>query len=670
MKESKEFFKILDNLFGQGHFNEVLEKISRSELITPSFFQTHLVRILVYKCKILLKRGQYKETEKNLQKAYKKDPRNKFILTLFVTLYLEQTNENKCFYYLQQLINTSPNSIKVLSTAKSIYKKFNNKNKLIETCLQIKKFDPQNIENLNELALYYLSQRKLSKAKECFKQSLALNTDQSLIKEKFSLTKRLLEPKKAPNILFLHLLSGDPQREEGAYDIPVLPIGLNILMSKLTAKKISFDLRVLKKVNQNIVSKLLTFQKPNIIALSVSEGTVEKVLQLLAILEKKDVFVLLGGPFITLAPKISQEIFKHKNIIFLRGEVEETFPKLIQELSASKTQVLNSLPGLSFAAFQNKYLDNVFLSNEDMEKQNINYHLLLQYSGMPNVLTISSSRGCPYACNFCAQPEGKRYRFASSKKIVSDIEKYYQLVKNTAFPSFFVSFVDNDFLVNKNRVIEFIELLSKKDFSSRLKIIFQTSINSLLKNREIIPNLKKINVHYIDIGSDSFVDTDLKRLGKAGSLKDIETVTALLEKHQIPNEQNTILSNIETTTADFQAHLENILKLHEKYKYFRIGSINKYLIPNINTRTYQNIIQNNLLKHTRFDKISENYIKIHEEYPKDKLLRKFLESVEIDLNYNNSKEENYALIKKLYQDFKKVSVETRSSDKKPISVHL
>ena len=76
------------------------------------------------------------------------------------------------------------------------------------------------------------------------------------------------------------------------------------------------------------------------------------------------------------------------------------------------------------------------------------------------VYTFNTSRGCPFGCSFCSVKSiwGQTYRYMSAERVVDDVEfmiKYYGM--RVAY------FREDHFTLNKNRVVNFCELLLKKN---------------------------------------------------------------------------------------------------------------------------------------------------------------------------------------------------------------
>lgn len=88
--------------------------------------------------------------------------------------------------------------------------------------------------------------------------------------------------------------------------------------------------------------------------------------------------------------------------------------------------------------------------------------------------TFNTSRGCPFDCNFCSVQSiwGQTYRYMSAGRIVSDIVymmKYYGL-KGAYFR-------EDHFTLKKSRIVEFCELLLKKNI--RIDWLCETRVDNL-----------------------------------------------------------------------------------------------------------------------------------------------------------------------------------------------
>lgn len=115
------------------------------------------------------------------------------------------------------------------------------------------------------------------------------------------------------------------------------------------------------------------------------------------------------------------------------------------------------------------------------------------------VYTFNTSRGCPFDCNFCSVKSiwGKTYRYMSAERMLSDVEymmDYYGM--KVAY------FREDHFTLNKKRVVDFCELLLKKNI--KLDWMCETRVDSLTD-----PEYQKLlaragcKVYYIGVESGS-----------------------------------------------------------------------------------------------------------------------------------------------------------------------
>ena len=90
------------------------------------------------------------------------------------------------------------------------------------------------------------------------------------------------------------------------------------------------------------------------------------------------------------------------------------------------------------------------------------------------VYTFNTSRGCPFNCTFCSVKAvwGKTYRCMSAEKVVSDVEF---MIKRYGLRAAY--FREDHFTLKKSRVIDFCELLLKKNI--KIDWICETRVDSL-----------------------------------------------------------------------------------------------------------------------------------------------------------------------------------------------
>lgn len=86
-------------------------------------------------------------------------------------------------------------------------------------------------------------------------------------------------------------------------------------------------------------------------------------------------------------------------------------------------------------------------------------------------VTLFSSRGCPYKCNYCHDVFGKRFRQHSAERVVDEVE-FFQ--KQYGVDDF--EFVDDIFNLNPKRMFDFCDLVHKRNL--KIKLAFPNGVRT------------------------------------------------------------------------------------------------------------------------------------------------------------------------------------------------
>ena len=134
-----------------------------------------------------------------------------------------------------------------------------------------------------------------------------------------------------------------------------------------------------------------------------------------------------------------------------------------------------------------------------------------KYSPTEPATTITSTRGCPFNCAFCASPaiHNRKIRFRSAENFVEEIKQVI-----TEYDCRTFRFIDDNFPLRKTRTFKIAELLEP------LKIKFRCHTRTSLVDEEILVALRKAGCHEIAYGLEVADDYVLEKMQKHETVED------------------------------------------------------------------------------------------------------------------------------------------------------
>lgn len=165
-----------------------------------------------------------------------------------------------------------------------------------------------------------------------------------------------------------------------------------------------------------------------------------------------------------------------------------------------------------------------------------------RYLDLNPVALVKSSFSCPYNCNFCYCR-----KLNAGKYVVRDIELVVKEIENIKCENIYI--VDDSFLIYKERVLKFIELIKKKKIKKNFLIYSRADFIS--ENEEIIQELGKIGVIYIMVGLEAVDNKNLDKFNKQLSNDHNIRCIEILNKYKIKLVALMII-NIDATKEDFK----------------------------------------------------------------------------------------------------------------------
>lgn len=304
--------------------------------------------------------------------------------------------------------------------------------------------------------------------------------------------------------------------------IAVEPLGLEIVGASLKDHTVF----LLDMVSGSSITTTVQEFRPEAAGISCSFTT--GVYRTLEIAEEikaanKDVFVFVGGHHASLSP----EDFHHPSVdAVVVGEGEATVPELIAaveggcDLKQVAGLVLNTEDGQFFTGERPllSTLDEVPPANRELTVKYRNRYFL----GMRRpIVTLETSRGCPFHCNFCSiwRFYRSKVRSMSPERVVEELE---------LLPAGDVLFTDDNFLADVRRAERIATLLKGRGLPKR-KYIIQARSDTIVKHPEVIRQWKDAGLDHIFIGFEKIDQKGMKQVNKQNSVENNERTLDFLQ---------------------------------------------------------------------------------------------------------------------------------------------
>ena len=233
---------------------------------------------------------------------------------------------------------------------------------------------------------------------------------------------------------------------------------------------------------------------------------------------KKDIPIILGGIHATISPK---ECISNEFIDFVAiGESENTIVEFANELQKSNPD-FSKIRGVAFKINSEVVVNENRELELNLDKIPFPARHLLKNSGsysppdaekMP-VASVFFTRGCPGKCTYCCTKQifGSRMRYRSVSNIMEEIDEIVRLGYKE------IHILDDNFTVNKKRVIELCNEIRKRNYDLNFEI--SNGLRADMVNYEVLSALKSIGVKNVGFGIESGNEQILKNI-KKGISKD------------------------------------------------------------------------------------------------------------------------------------------------------
>ncbi len=311
-----------------------------------------------------------------------------------------------------------------------------------------------------------------------------------------------------------------------------LPYGVLYLASFLRNKKIKVGVYDRNTDFSLDIKKCIDHFKacrPKVVGISVLTGPViNDALKISKAIKaiSPDTYIVWGGLYPTLFPKY---VLEESSIDFIiQGEGEFALYELLQNLFSHKNY--KDVGNLGFKDAGKIILNPIRQELLDLNDNplaawdliDIRYYIANRFFAS-RVLTLSTSRGCPFKCAFCFNQGLPHQRWRSLN--AGNMYKQIEYLKNNYHING-IQFYEDSFDTDKQRVKEFCRFM----IDGRMKVNWSHFSNIIYSNEELLKIERLANCKYIEYGVESGSDRILKMIDKRQDVKEIEEAFAVCKK--------------------------------------------------------------------------------------------------------------------------------------------
>lgn len=359
-------------------------------------------------------------------------------------------------------------------------------------------------------------------------------------------------------------------------------LGLGYLSESLKANGIEhnvLDLTLLKSYRSII--KIINEFRPDLIGVSVFTLGHLQNYELINKLKQsyQEAKFIVGGPHISALRETV--LLQNNNIDFAitneaenamvdlcKGKTIEEIPKLIyrskdgikfnaaDSISEKYIADLDSIPWPKYEKFQlNKYIDELF---------------------------ITTSRGCPYKCLFCAVRSimGPKVRTRSIPNVIEELSYWYKKGRRV------FNFIDDNLTFYYDRIFELCDGIEKAGLKG-LTLRASNGIRADKTDRKMLKRMKDAGFKSVAIGVDGANEKMMKILGKQETLESVEECI----KNALDLDYEVILPFVYGAPGETKEDIQDLIKLTQKYPVFKVDVYN--LVPFPGTPLWDWVEKNN-----------------------------------------------------------------------------
>jgi radical SAM superfamily enzyme YgiQ (UPF0313 family) len=290
----------------------------------------------------------------------------------------------------------------------------------------------------------------------------------------------------------------------------------SVLLGTIMRAK-GYDVRVYIEDIQDLDMKEVL--SADLVAISAITSTAPQSYRLADTVREAGALAVMGGTHTSFLP---EEGMQHADFI-VRGEGEFAFQELVDAIQR----------GDGFEKIQNltyRTADGTLVNNPERPKiPNLDVNPIPDYRLIEGwkpggVISVATSRGCPFSCTFCSVPGmyGHAFRTHSIDRVLQELESHRG--------NMYTFFADDIFTANKKRVKELLRGMIDRDLTPQWGAQVRTET---VDDPELLQMMRDSNCFNVYVGFESINPRTLKLFQKKQDLAKIERSIERFHAHKI-----------------------------------------------------------------------------------------------------------------------------------------
>jgi radical SAM superfamily enzyme YgiQ (UPF0313 family) len=290
----------------------------------------------------------------------------------------------------------------------------------------------------------------------------------------------------------------------------------SVLLGTIMRAK-GYDVRVYIEDMQDLDMKEVL--SADLVAISAITSTAPQSYRLADTVREAGALAVMGGTHTSFLP---EEGMQHADFI-VRGEGEFAFQELVDAIQ--RGEGFEKIQNLTYRA-----ADGTLAHNPERPKiPNLDVNPIPDYRLIEGwkpggVISVATSRGCPFSCTFCSVPGmyGHAFRTHSIDRVLQELESHRG--------NMYTFFADDIFTANKKRVKELLRGMIDRDLTPQWGAQVRTET---VDDPELLQMMRDSNCFNVYVGFESINPRTLKLFQKKQDLAKIERSIERFHAHKI-----------------------------------------------------------------------------------------------------------------------------------------